>query len=702
MPFLRDPLLDSDERSRRLVVSTASLCGIPAAIFYGFISADSSALHASMCWALAVTLVLVYLRSRRGMARLTLRIAMTMTVATLAVALVTDAGNFSLTWIAVLPIVGTFYFGRGEGLLWSLGILAVFMLLLLQPQWFGVADAARSWPWHDTADDFAIAYLLISAFAASYEWMRKTSAQRAQAAIESHLRVEARLADFNRIGTDLLFELDADLLVTHVSGAWAHLTGLRGDETQGRHFSDSSLLADGSGWDSILTRLQDREPVRDMRVEFTRAHGDPVHLLVRADPLFDLRGRFLGYRGVAVDITEQTLAQQELLHKNRALQQASKMEAVGQLTSGVAHDFNNLLTVISGNLELLEFTHEEHGIESEELTHVRAAAKRASDLTHSLLAFSRRQSLAPEYLDIRALVDGMVGLLRRTLPESIRVEALVDDEIWGAHVDRSLLENAILNLALNARDAMKGGGILGLVAANVDLDADTAAAFDVAPGRYVSISVTDTGEGMPAEVVDQVFEPFFTTKPQGEGTGLGLSMVYGFVRQTGGGIRVRSVAGTGTEIDLLFPFAQAPADAPLGMRERPQRHGDGRAVLVVEDETAVRELVVSMLGRLGYAARAAATGEEALRMFDEERPDLVVSDVVLAGGMTGVDVVNAVRARDARFPALFMSGYSDAVFRNEEHLPEGVDLLSKPFGIDELAAQLRALAEAPAVAATAS
>lgn len=274
----------------------------------------------------------------------------------------------------------------------------------------------------------------------------------------------------------------------------------------------------------------------------------------------------------------------------------------------------------------------------------------------------------------------------------------MDDEVWGCHVDRSLLENALLNLALNARDAMKGGGILGLVAENVELDADAAATYDVEPGRYVSISVTDTGEGMPAEVVDQVFEPFFTTKPQGEGTGLGLSMVYGFVRQTGGGIRVRSVAGTGTEIELLFPFAQAPVEAPSETPQRAQSHGDGLAVLVVEDETAVRDLVVSMLGRLGYAARAAATGEEALRMFDEERPDLVVSDVVLAGGMTGVDVVNAVRARDACFPALFMSGYSDAVFRNEEQLPEGVELLPKPFGIDELAAQLRTLGDAPEAA----
>ena len=416
--------------------------------------------------------------------------------------------------------------------------------------------------------------------------------------------------------------------------------------------------------------------------------------------------------GVLTDLTEQKLHLRELAEANAklraesterervedALRQAQKMEAVGQLTGGLAHDFNNLLTGISGSLDLLQKRVVQGRVNDLDryLIAAQGAAKRAAALTHRLLAFSRRQTLDPKPTNVHKLVLGMTDLIRRTVGPEIKVETVDMVGLWPALVDPPQLENALLNLCINARDAMPDGGRITIETANRWMDDRTAREREVEPGQYLSLCVSDTGTGMPPEVIARAFDPFFTTKPLGMGTGLGLSMIYGFARQSGGQVRIYSEVGQGTMVCIYLPRhygADGAAASDVGGNAAP-RAVEGETVLVVDDEPTVRMLVVDVLGDLGYAALEAEDGPSGLKILQSRaRVDLLVTDVGLPGGMNGRQVADAARALRPGLKVLFITGYAENAVVGNGHLDPGMAVLTKPFAMDDLAAKIRALIE---------
>ncbi len=375
------------------------------------------------------------------------------------------------------------------------------------------------------------------------------------------------------------------------------------------------------------------------------------------------------------------------------------MEAVGQLTGGLAHDFNNLLTGISGSLELLQARVAQGRIGDLEryLSAAQGAAKRAAALTHRLLAFSRRQTLDPKPTDANRLMAGMEELVRRTMGPEVAVEVVAAGGLWATLVDPNQLENALLNLCINARDAMPDGGRLTIETGNRWLDQRAARERDLPPGQYVSVCVSDTGTGMAPEVTARAFDPFFTTKPIGMGTGLGLSMVYGFVRQSGGQARIYSEPGQGTMVCLYLPRHHGVAenvDIPRELAEAP-RSEQGETVLVVDDEPTVRMLVREVLADLGYTAIEAADGPAGLKVLQSNaRIDLLVTDVGLPG-MNGRQLADAARERRPELRVLFITGYAENAVLNHGHLDPGMHVMTKPFAMEALASRIKELIAGP-------
>ena len=383
-----------------------------------------------------------------------------------------------------------------------------------------------------------------------------------------------------------------------------------------------------------------------------------------------------------------------------ALRQAQKMEAVGNLTGGIAHDFNNLLTIISGSLDMLRRRVDIGDARALRLVdQAIEGANRAAALTHRLLAFSRQQPLAPEPVDPNKLVAGMSDLLRRTLGENVAIETVLAGGLWRTHADRNQLENALLNLAVNARDAMLDGGKLTIETANAHLDeAYAAERRDVTPGQYVMIAVCDTGAGMPPDVIARAFEPFFTTKPVGKGTGLGLSQVYGFAKQSGGHVAIYSEPGHGTTVKLYLPrFRQADERAEhrsdLGHPERTAvPNGQGETILVVEDEAMVREFSVAALEEAGYRVLAAEDGPSGLALLDAyPEAALLFTDVVLTGPLNGRKIADEAWRRRPGLKVLFTTGYTRNAIIHHGRLDEGVNLIGKPFSAAALAERVRRL-----------
>jgi PAS domain S-box-containing protein len=416
--------------------------------------------------------------------------------------------------------------------------------------------------------------------------------------------------------------------------------------------------------------------------------------------------------GVLTDLTEQRSRLRELADTNArlheeiasrervedALRQSQKMEAVGQLTGGLAHDFNNLLTGIAGSLELLQTRVSQGRLKDVDryITAAQGAATRAAALTHRLLAFSRRQTLAPKAIDMNRLVAGMDDLVQRTVGPAIALETILADGLWPTLVDPSQLENALLNLCINARDAMPDGGRLVIETSNHVLDAREAGEQELPPGAYVLLCVSDTGTGMPPDVIARAFDPFFTTKPIGVGTGLGLSMIYGFARQSGGRTRIYSSVGQGTRVCLYLPqhlgVIVGPA-VPIAPVEAP-RAQMSETVLVVEDEPTVRMLIVEVLEDLGYIAIEAengAAGLEALR--SAAALDLLVTDVGLPGGMNGRQVADAARALRPGLTVLFITGYAEAAILGNGQLDPGMHIMVKPFAMQALATRVKELVQ---------
>jgi len=421
-----------------------------------------------------------------------------------------------------------------------------------------------------------------------------------------------------------------------------------------------------------------------------------------------------GRRQVAVlfqDITSRKKAEEAMLRMNEtlearvaeaiaerkqaeeALRQSQKMEAVGQLTGGIAHDFNNLLTGIIGSLDLLQVRLRQ-GRTAEIDRYVAAAqgaSKRAAALTHRLLAFSRRQTLDPKQTDVNRLVIGMEELIRRTVGPQITLEVVTAGGLWSTLIDSSQLESALLNLCINARDAMPEGGRITIETANKWLDDRAAKDRDLPPGQYLSLCVTDTGTGMTPDVIARAFDPFFTTKPIGQGTGLGLSMVYGFVRQSGGQVRIYSEVGHGTTMCLYLPRHYGNAaenvvtDAPA--TSTPAR--SGKTVLVVDDEPSVRMLVTEVLEELGYISVEASDGPAGLRMLQSDmRIDLLITDVGLPGGINGRQLADAARTTRPDLRVLFITGYAENAIIGNGQLEPNMGVLTKPFVMETLARRI--------------
>jgi PAS domain S-box-containing protein len=390
------------------------------------------------------------------------------------------------------------------------------------------------------------------------------------------------------------------------------------------------------------------------------------------------------YVGVARDITQRKLAE-------RRLQQAQKMEAVGQLTGGIAHDFNNLLTVILGNAEILTKALAGDPQLKPVATLVGNAAQRGADLTRSLLAFSRKLVLQPTVTDVNRLVARMDELLGRTLGEHIEIKFTPRGDLWNTIVDPTQLETAILNLAVNARDAMALGGTLTIELANVELDRLFAEENEGARvGPYVMVSVADTGTGMPPEVLARAFEPFFTTKEVGNGTGIGLSMVYGFIKQSNGYVKISSEAGRGTIVNLYLPRSEQPVRPSLAAVDRTEPVGGGETILVVEDDEMVHTFVTRQIESLGYQVLSAHNGLEALEILRQDASiDLLFTDVVMPGGMDGPELVARASQLRRHLKILYTSGYTENAVARRRNLEPGVELLSKPYLQRDLAAKLR-------------
>ncbi|MEZ2147168.1 CHASE3 domain-containing protein [Bradyrhizobium sp. DN5] len=415
-----------------------------------------------------------------------------------------------------------------------------------------------------------------------------------------------------------------------------------------------------------------------------RPHGGnpPRHLMISGRPMLDGQGNISGAVLVYHDATTSR-------ETERQLYQSQKLDAIGKLTGGVAHDFNNMLTVISGNTETLV----ESLIGQPELQRtarlIDDAAERCAELIQHLLAFARRQPLQPRNVEISTAVADIAKLLRPTLGEQIQIETVLEQGPMTTHIDPSRLTNAVLNMAINARDAMPNGGKLLFEAHRVALDEAYAQNNpDVRPGPYVMLAVSDTGTGMPAEVQQKAFEPFFTTKEVGKGSGLGLSMVYGFVKQSGGHIKIYSEEGHGTTIKLYLPPGEGTADmaAPVA----PQAEGGAETIFVVEDDTLVRNFVTAQLQSLGYKAVAAPDSRAALQLIEAGQPfDLLFTDIVIPGGMSGRELAEEVAKRRPGLKVLYTSGYTDNAIVHHGKLDDGVMLLTKPYRRNQLAEMIR-------------
>jgi len=421
--------------------------------------------------------------------------------------------------------------------------------------------------------------------------------------------------------------------------------------------------------------------------------GETRHIREVAEPVLDETGRVIQKHGTALDITDRKLAEEQL-------RQALKMEAVGQLTGGIAHDFNNLLAIILGNLELLQSGAAHRRKPQDLIDGAVRAAERGAELTHRLQAFSRRQALAPAVTDLNALVADMIGLLAPTLGGTIEIETALDERLWPALLDPGEMETALLNLALNSRQAMPAGGKLTIGTANLELAEETANRHQVEPGPYVMLSITDSGIGIPPDILEHVCEPFFTTKDVGQGSGLGLSMVYGFARQSGGYMEIDSKVGEGTTVRLYVPKAVTELTKPLGeptAADSPAAARTGELVLLVEDEPGVRDIAFKMLSGLGYRVLTAEDGGSALTILDRTPGiDLMFTDLMLPHGMSGVALAQRAMVRYPSLKVLYTTGHAQEAILQENILDQDVKILRKPYRRAALAQQIRRTLDEPA------
>lgn len=488
-----------------------------------------------------------------------------------------------------------------------------------------------------------------------------------------------------------IYMLDVNGRVASWNTGAQHIKGYAPEEIIGRHFSDFYTEADrAAGLPSIGLETATRNGRWENEGQRVRKDGTAFWAHVVIDAIRDDAGQLVGFAKVTRDITERREAEAALQAAQATMIRSQKLEAIGQLTGGVAHDFNNLLQVISGNLQLLSKDIAGNARAEMRVQSALAGVARGSKLASQLLAFARRQPLEPRVVNVGRLIRGMDEMLRRALGGEIEVETVVAGGLWNSLIDPDQLENAVLNLAINARDAMNGEGRLTIEASNAFLDDEYVRQHDeLSAGQYVMIAVTDTGTGIAPDILERVYEPFFTTKAEDKGTGLGLAMVYGFLKQSGGHIKIYSEIGAGTTVKLYFPREVASEDTLVGAPSGEIRGGE-ETILVVEDDDEVREVAVSMLTELGYRVVKARDAAGALVVVDSGIPiDLIFTDVMMPGTLRSPDLARKAKERLPNVAVLFTSGYTQNAIVHGGRLDPGVELLAKPYTREALARKIR-------------
>jgi PAS domain S-box-containing protein len=600
----------------------------------------------SVVWALSFgALVVLWIRRPHSVLDVWLMVVMSAWLFDIALAAVLNAGRFDLG----------FYAGRIYGLMAASFVLIVLLL--------------------ETGE-------LYRRLAASFEIERRQAANRIS-------NINARLDTLLDSSPLPIFSLDADGCIATWNSAAERSFGYTAAEVVGRRFAALPENAAGE-FDPLHARVMAGERLHDGRMQWRHRDGRALDIVQSGAPLRE-GDTVSGAVFIAEDVTEKRKLESQLA-------QSQKIDAVGQLTGGIAHDFNNILTVITGTIEILVTGVADRPQLLEIAKLIDEAATRGADLTQQLLAFGRKQALRPQATDINALVVEAARLLRPALGESVQIETILEDDAWPAVVDRSQLVTALINIAINARDAMPGGGRLLIETGNVLLDNSYARVnAEVRPGPYVLIAVSDTGCGIPAAIRDKVIEPFFTTKEVGKGTGLGLSMVYGFIKQSGGHLKIYSEDGHGTTIRLYLPQATEPA-RPVEEQRPAAVPADGHErILVVEDDRLVRDYVVAQLNALGYSVTAAAGAAEALAMLEGGvEADLLFTDVIMAGPMSGRHLADQALKCRPGLKVLFTSGYTENAIVHHGRLDPGVLLLAKPYRKSDLARMIRVALAGPA------
>jgi len=504
-------------------------------------------------------------------------------------------------------------------------------------------------------------------------------------------RVEEKTRERDRIwnvSQDLLLVADRNGIWKTINPAWTRTLGWSEAELLNRTSEWLEHPDDGGITQARVKELGGSDAIAKFESRFRHKDGSYRWLSWTGVPDRD------HIYAVVRDVTAEKAAAERLKTTEEALLQSQKMEAVGQLTGGIAHDFNNLLTGIVGSLDLLQ-TRLNQGRTENVGRYIDAAmtsANRAAALTHRLLAFARRQPLIPKGVDANQLVVSLEDLLRRTIGETIDLSIVASDDLWTTLCDPNQLESALLNLAINARDAMPDGGKLTISTANATIDGITADAPALSPGEYICIDVTDTGTGMSAEVAARAFDPFFTTKPIGQGTGLGLSMIYGFARQSNGHAMIESRVGQGTSIKLYLPRHHSEIAVEHAIAARAAQHAaTGETVLVVEDEPVVRGVILEMLDEQGYRTLEAVDGPAGLRLLrSDARIDLLVTDVGLPG-MNGRQLADQAREMRPGLKVLFITGYAESVAIADGFLQPGMEMITKPFDLGNLSRRVRTM-----------
>jgi PAS domain S-box-containing protein len=504
-------------------------------------------------------------------------------------------------------------------------------------------------------------------------------------------RVAERTQERDRVwqvSRDMLGVASTDGTWISVNPAWTQILGWHPNEILGKTSEWLERPDEGLRTRDGFARLAATEETANFESSFRTRSG---RYRVLSWTVVNVEGLLYC---VARDVTDQRRQKEALIKAEDALRQSQKMEAVGQLTGGLAHDFNNLLTGISGSLELLQLRISQGRFKDVDryITTAQGAANRAASLTHRLLAFSRRQTLDPRATDINRLISDMQVLIKNTIGPMIGLQINESADLWTTLVDPNQLENALLNLCINARDAMPDGGQIAIETTNCSFDIAAAREREMRPGDYVSLTVSDTGTGMTEEVAQRAFDPFYTTKPLGLGTGLGLSMIYGFAKQSGGQVRIESVVGHGTKILLFLPRHHEMERVPETAIDQPEsaRAVAGEAVLIVDDEPSIRMLVAEVLAEFGYRAIEAADGSSALRVLQSDtRIDLLVTDVGLPGGMNGRQLADFGRGARPALDVLFITGYAEKAVASGDKLGPGMEVIAKPFAMDVLTAKIK-------------